>query len=201
MTSSDEDQPKPHPEPPQDLATRQLSLIEMDQCWFRIHQTQYSPLYYGRSSSGRFNAPAGEYGVMYLAEKPQGAFIETLGSETGIRLISEGELLKRCISTLSCQRSLKLIDLTGAGLAHIGADARLCSGDHKLDQRWLWQHPAQIDGIYYRARHDQSQYCAVIFDRAQSVFEIQLTQGLFERSFQGKLADILDDYDFGLIQS
>ncbi|MBW4697298.1 MAG: RES family NAD+ phosphorylase [Aphanocapsa lilacina HA4352-LM1] len=90
-------------------------------------------------------------------------------------MISSQELTLRSISKLICLRPLRLVDIIGAGLARIGADGRLCTGDHRLAQRWalaLWRHPDDIDGICYRTRHDLSQLCAVIFDRSRSVLMV-----------------------------
>lgn len=194
--------PAPHPEPPADLQTRKLPLIQTEGTWFRIHKTVHYPLYYGESRQNRFDAPKQEYKIMYIALDTHGAFIETFGSQTGINVVSEAELYIRSISKIICKRSLKLVDITGAGVAHLGADGRLATGEHRLAQRWaraLWAHPAQPDGIYYRARHDLSQTCAAIFDRTESLFEIADTQVCTSRSFSKILATILNTYQFGLI--
>ena len=194
--------PSPHPEPPPDLQSRNLPIIEVEEPWFRIHQTVNSPLYYGKSGKNRFDAPTQEYGVMYVALDPHGVFIETFGSETGICIIASRELALRSISQLSCSRCLKLVDISGPGVVHIGADARLATGDHQVAQRWsraLWSHPSQIDGIYYRARHDLSQVCGAIFERTEPIFDINVTQSCTSRSFRETLATILKTYQFGLI--
>lgn len=106
------------------------------------------------------------------------------------------------MSQLQSQRQLSLVDLTGSGLARIGADARLCNGEHRLAQKWalsLWSHPENVDGIYYRARHDPSRYCAAIFDRAQADITIAQTQSCWSDDFRETLAYILDTYEFGLV--
>ena len=195
--------PGSHPEPPADLQLRSLPIIRVEKAWFRIHQTIHSPLYYGGSGRNRFDSPTQEYSVMYIALDPHGAFIETFGSQTGIRVISFGELSLRSISQLGCSRCLKLVDISGPGVVHIGADARLTTGDHRVAQHWaqtLWSHPSQVDGIYYRARHDLSQVCAAIFDRAKPLFTITDTQGCTSKSFKVTLATILKTYQFGLVE-
>jgi hypothetical protein len=194
--------PVPHPEPPKNLSSKTLPLIQLQQSWFRIHQSRYAPLHFG-STGYRFDAPEQEYRILYIAQHEQGAFIETFGAHTGIRIISNDELSLRSISCLQSLRPLNLVDLTGAGLAKIGADSRLCDGDHPLAQRWalaLWHHPIQVDGIYYRARHDPSQYCAAIFDRAAEGWHITQTLRCASQEFRGTLANILDRYEFGLIE-
>jgi RES domain len=197
------ERPSPHPEPPADLFERTLPLLHMQDSWYRIHRSAHNPLYYGQSARNRFNASNKEYGVMYVALNPDGAFIETFGSETGVRIVSKSELSSRSISILASQHPLNLVDITGPGLAHLGADGRLCTGDHKLAQRWamaLWEHPAQVDGIYYRARHDLSQTCASIFDRTKIVFDIVNTRTCTSKSFEKDLALILESYQFGFIE-
>lgn len=196
------ERPAPHPEPPADLQARKLPIIQIEGPWFRIHHTRHSPLYYGKSGNNRFDDPMQEYGVMYVAIDPHGAFIETFGSQTGIRVISIAELSVRSMSQLSCEHPLKLLNITGSGIAHLGADGRLGTGDHRLAQRWaraLWSHPAQIDGIYYRARHDLSQPCAAILERAESVFKISNTQACTSIGFSKVLSTILNTYQFGLV--
>jgi hypothetical protein len=196
------EQPAPHPNPPSDLAVRELPIIKIQPSWYRIHQTRYGALHFGASGRSRFDAPNEAYGVMYVALQHHGAFIETFGSQTGTGVISEAELSLRSISCLETQQKLRLVDLTGAGLAKLGADGRLCTGDHWLSQQWafeLWQHPIQADGIYYRPRHDLDQYCAAIFDRTSELWSIQDTQNCNSRNFSATLADILDTYGFGLI--
>jgi hypothetical protein len=191
-----------HPAPPSDLAIRELPTIEIQSSWYRIHQTRHGVMFFGKLGQNRFDAPNQAYGVMYVALQPHGAFIETFGSQTGIGVISEAELSLRSISCLETQQKLRLVDLTGAGLAKLGADGRLCTGDHWLSQQWafeLWQHPIQADGIYYRPRHDLDQYCAAIFDRTSELWSIQDTQNCNSRNFSATLADILDTYGFGLI--
>jgi RES domain len=194
--------PAPHPEPPKNLSSQPLPLIQIHQPWYRIHQSRYEPLHFGNSGY-RFDALQQEYGVMYVAQYPEGAFIETFGANTGVRVISNDELSLRSISCLQNTHPLNLVNLTGEGLARIGADGRLCTGDHQLSQRWalaLWQHPMQVDGIYYRARHDLSQCCSAIFDRAAEGWHITQSLRCASQEFRGTLANILDRYEFGLIE-
>lgn len=39
----------------------------------------------------------------------------------GIRVVSKDELSIRSISELACKRPLKLVDITGSGVVHLGA--------------------------------------------------------------------------------
>jgi hypothetical protein len=127
--------------------------------WLRIHRLGYEPVFFGRAGKSRFDAPGGEYGVLYAGVDAHCAFIETLGHETGVRVLNDIDVRMRGLARIETRRPLRLVDLTGAGLAHLGADERLCSGDYSVAQRWslaLWQHPARPDGLYHRSRHDPS---------------------------------------------
>jgi hypothetical protein len=205
MPQSDPNMPacKLHPQPPADFEQRSLPTITLDLEWVRIHQTRYDPIYFNRSNNYRFNAPSGEFGVLYTAQTAYGAFLETLGHETGIRVVSAMELEKRSLVTLKPDHPLVLVDFTGAGLARLGADNALCNGpDYTVPQLWslaLWQHSQTIDGIYYRARHDPDQFCGAIFERPNLKFKKTKSQGCYEQDFYPQLAAILDHYQFGLV--
>ena len=44
---------------------------------YRISRAGHDPLYFGKTTKNRFDCPWREYGVLYAAETPEGAFIET----------------------------------------------------------------------------------------------------------------------------
>jgi hypothetical protein len=84
--------PKPHPEPPPDLQSRPLPLRSFRTAWFRIHDSTYGPLYFGRTGDHRFDAPhPRKYGVLYVAAEIECAFLETLGHETGKTVLAEAD--------------------------------------------------------------------------------------------------------------
>ena len=98
-------------------------------------------------------------------------------------------------------RPLVLADLTGPGLARIGADDRICKGDdYDLSQRWalrLHWHPRQVDGILYGSRHDPSVRCVALFDRAgDAAVCVGECADLFD---QVRLEGLLERYGFGLL--
>ena len=99
---------------------------------------------------------------------------------------------------------MRLVDLTGSGLATIGADNRLASGDYRVAQRWsraLHEHPAEPDGLCYRSRLDPSRASAVLFERAAAVLEVEPQGSLWAPRHRVLLADILDTYDVALVDS
>lgn len=194
--------PGPHPEPPGDLPARQLPIVTLQGPWYRFHRTVREPLHFGATGNNRFDAPSGEYGIIYLGVDPHSAFIETFGHSTGINIVSERALAERRLSCIEAKRSLRLVDLTGNGLARIGADERLCAGDHATAQRWalaLFNHPSQPDGLYYRARHDPSRLCIALFDRIKVAVTVTGHQNLLALDSVPLLANILDTYGFGLL--
>jgi hypothetical protein len=162
-------------------------------------------LFFGSTGDNRFDAPSGEYGVLYLGDSPHCAFAETYGrlEQATYPIISIEELRRRRLSFVQFDRELRVVDLTGPGLAKLRADNRLCDGDYRIAQRWsraLWSHPEQPDGLRYRSRHDPSRLCLALFDRVESVV-VSTDQGsLGDPSVRELLAQILDTYGFGLIE-
>ena len=191
-----------HPDPPTDFDSVPLLIRKFRRTWVRIHRADNAPLYFGKSGANRFDAPAGAFGVLYLACDPHGAFIETFGHATGTRLVTETELRARRMALVSASRVLRLVDLRGAGLARMGADAALTSGtDYALAHRWVLAihgHRRRPDGVMYRARHDPGRISAAIFDRIASEFTAQSLGSLMDASHAQLLASILDTYKFGL---
>ena len=89
-----------HPEPPVHLDDWPLPLVEVSSPWYRCHSATRSPRYFNRGRIGRFNAPNGEYGVMYLGTDEFAAFVETFGQsmrrdDRGVNVVSEGDLAQK----------------------------------------------------------------------------------------------------------
>ena len=194
--------PGPHPEPPADLSQRSLPLLNTDRTWFRLYRLRHAPLYFGRSGDNRFDPPTREYGVLYTGEDEHCAFIETFGHATGVRFVTVTALHMRGLARIEVRRPLRLVDLTGPGLAHLGADERLCTGDYAVAQRWalaLQRHPERPDGLCYRARHDPSRLCAAIFHGAEKALKVICLGSLISPHNVPVLVNILDTYAFGLM--
>lgn len=192
---------KAHPEA-DGLANIELPITEIHARWFRVHRKAFGAIFFGKGQINRFDSPDSSFGVLYLAENLRGAFIETFGQETGKRFVQEMELEERAFSVVEASRPLRLVDLTGPGLARIGADGRLCAGDRELAARWssaFYNHKNQPDGIFYRARHDLDELCSALFDRAEPSLKVVETIGLTDDSLL-RIIDILDHYDFGLVK-
>lgn len=193
--------PAAHPEPPSDLRTRALPLRHAVGPWVRFHACRRAALFFGKSGLHRFDAPGGEYGILYAGEDVFCAFIEVFGDPLDLRLVSRAHLRSYCLSQITTSRSLRLIDLTAHGLCGLGADGRLTSGDdYALSQRWaraLWDHPQQPGGLVYRARHDPSKESVAIFDRAWRALRAQRPKGILDNL--ARLGQTLDRYGFALV--
>ena len=106
---------------------------------------------------------------------------------------------------VSADRLLRLVDLSGKGLALVGADARLCMGDdYKISQDWslaLWRHPQRLDGILYRTRHDPDKKAAALFDRdeVKAALSFRDMGSLLDGDNVELLAKILEHYKFILM--
>lgn len=189
------------PPPSAKLHDAQLPSVEYRAPLIRIHRVAKDPAFWGRTGENRFDAPAAEFGVLYASTDHHGAFIETFGDALD-RIVTAAALRVRGWARVEPLRALRLVDLTGQGLAHIGADERLCSGEHGVAQQWsfaLWGHSSEVDGLYYRARRDPSRVSIALFDRAAAAVTIARDGALLDESGQSVLADILETYQFALL--
>jgi hypothetical protein len=191
--------------PPADLASRDaLIYIPPDgTIWYRSHLTTKGALYFGRGMAYRWDAPAGEYGVLYLGSDLYCAFMESIGrGALRTRLVPGVQVQQRGISQIRATRPLRLIDLVSSGgLTRIGAEASLSAGSgYKNSQRWskaLRDHPSKPDGIYYYSRHDPSRTACALYENCTSAVEV-LGPPLQWDSDPVMLGKILDHYGFAL---
>lgn len=100
--------------PPRDFDCYEPLITEVPggSLWVRSHLLAYSPVYFGRTRSQRWGAPAGEYGALYVGEDAECAFLESIGRGLlRTRLVPERMLLERGYSELVAKRALRVIDL------------------------------------------------------------------------------------------
>jgi len=191
--------------PPADLPSRapQIHVSTETDIWYRSHSMDKGPLFFGKTMTQRWDAPAGEFGVLYLGSDEFCAFMESIGrSVLRTRLVPRTLVRQKGVSRVRFTRSLRLIDLVSSGgLARIGADGSLSSGrGYKNSQRWskaLRDHPEKPDGIYYRSRHDPSRSACALYDHCASAVEVVGPA----RSWNDDpvlLGRILDHYDLGI---
>lgn len=194
--------PEPSPLPPDDLASRPLSEIEIptDDVLHRFFSATYDPIFFDRGLDGRLNSPCGAYGVLYAAREPAGAFAETFLRVPGRTLLPLDLLNRKAYVKIRVKRPLKMVRMSGNGLARMGATAQVVHGGKPYDapQAWssaLFDRSDLFDGIAYNARHDDEALCYAIFDRAQdAIEELDRTPKLDEDWFW----ELADAYGVGL---
>jgi hypothetical protein len=191
--------------PPADLPNR-VPLIHISadtDIWYRSHSMDKGPLFFGKTMTQRWDAPAGEYGVLYLGSDEFCAFMESIGRGLlRTRLVPKALIQRKGLSKVRFTRSVRLIDLASSGgLTRIGAEASLSSGSgYKNSQRWskaLRDHPEKPDGIYYRSRHDPSRAASALYEDCASAVEVVGAPQSWDDD-PAFLARILDHYDFGI---
>lgn len=134
-----------------------------------VASARRGPVYFGRNRAYRFDAPDGEYRVLYVGADAHVAFIESFQIAGIHPVITESKLKGRSLSRVHIRRPARLVNLAESGaLARIGADARIFTASYSVSQRWsraIQAHPEQPDGILYRPRHDPARLAAAFFDR------------------------------------
>jgi len=180
-----------------------ITSVAAESKWWRVHRTERPPVFFGPAPGQlptyRFDAPGGEYRVLYIGQSLSAAFVETPLRNPRVPFVERSELEERSIAVLRNRNELKLVDLRGGGLSQIGVDNRLTTGSYEVAGRWalaLWRHADRLDGILYRSKHDPNHICAAIFDRDRCKFEVSATTPLME--FPHHWAPILAAHGKGL---
>jgi hypothetical protein len=121
-----------------------ITTMAADSKWWRIHRTEQSPVFFGpapgRPPTYRFDAPGGEYRILYLGQSLSAAFVETLLRNPRIPFIERNELEERSVAVLTNRHPLKLVDLRGGGLSQIGVDNRLTTGSYEVGGLGHWRY-------------------------------------------------------------
>jgi hypothetical protein len=169
------------PPPPIDLDSRRLPLKRLQNLIYRIHRPDFPCLYFGKNSSGRFDDPLGQYGVLYGALQPEGAFVEVFLRRLSLMLIRESDLKERILSSIAC-KTIQCVDWTGAGLRKVSCDNRISTekpyGTAALWSRAFFTHPQKPDGIIYRSRHNPQFKCVALFDRVRPKLSLKSSEPL-----------------------
>ncbi len=190
------------PLPPADIDARRplVQSVAAGTLLHRFHKAAYEPIFYDRSDAGRLNASDGSYGVLYAAQALDGAFAEVFLRAPGQTNIGLDFIQTRAYVRLRTTRELKLAQLHGPGLSRLGATAEVTHAGlpYTAAQEWskaLQSHPGNFDGIAYRSRHDDSEICTAIFDRASSaVIEESRVSNLDVEWFW----QLMDKYNLGV---
>ena len=152
----------------------------MGTIWWRIHGQDYLPVLFGPESGGsprhRFDAPAGEYGVMYFGTTREASFAEVFLRDPDVDYVDMYDMRSRWVTQIRVIRPIVLVALHGPGLARAGVSAAVATGDDYLQSRetarGIWAWPEQPDGVVYRARHDDGELSVALFDRASDAIEV-----------------------------
>src|SRR5690606_41522854 len=140
------------PDPRVELGRRRLPLRTMRAGLelYRIHRSDASPLFLGPPSEApesRFDDPSGEFKVCYLAERREGAFVETLLRGASPLLLSWSDLESRSIARVEVLEPLRVVDFLGPALRRLGWTAEVAATrDYTLSWAWaraLWEHPSK----------------------------------------------------------
>jgi len=200
--------PGPVPLPPDDFGRRPLATREIaaGTHLHRIHRARVGALFFGPRTDlearGRWDAPQDGYGVCYLAEQSHTAFAETLLRELDRGEVSEqDDLAPRSIARVRVERTLVLARMHGAGLRRMRATAAVVQGPYDVTWEWsrsIHQHPDGVDGIAYRARHDDDDLSVALFDRAAGAVTALPSTPLLHPGMAGELGRWLDRYGIGL---
>jgi hypothetical protein len=147
--------------------------LPRDTILWRAHRREHGALWFGLTAGtrprGRFDAPAGEFGVCYFGESIGVAVLETLVRGTR-RLLDRADLEARVVSTVTSTEPMRFLQFEGPGLARlgIGAEQAHASNYDECQQMVLdLFQGSTMDGVQYRSRWDTSLLCWAVFDRAR----------------------------------
>ncbi len=200
-------------DPPSDLNERPLPLVKYPETAFRIHWLGDDPRHFGRGKKWRFDDPLGQYGIMYAAQTPEGAFAETLLPPAGVLMptatlivgsvpVSATTIAVHGLAGVTCNTSLQCVDLTGERLASLGADASIATGPWRTSQRWsraLFTHPSKPDALLYRCRRDPSSMALAIHDRGGPKLTVTPLGGLSEPQHTRLLVQVVQRYHLAIV--
>ena len=201
-------EPGPPPLPPRDLHERRLPIhvVQAEVDLWRIHPADRSALFFGPGKGqpprGRWDAPDGSFGVCYVAEQRFAAFAETFLRAPGTMVLETADLEARSLARIEVIAPLRLAALHGPGLHAVGATSASCTGDYAVSRAWaaaLHEHPDWVDGIRYRARHDDDGFAMALFNRVDGLVADMQTAPLTHPTNRLYLAECLNRYQIGLL--
>jgi hypothetical protein len=171
------------PGPPPDLARADLKFetVEPSRLLRLAYRAVRTHVRFRRDAQYRFDAPAGEFGVLYAAFDLATAFAESVlrtkpqDAATGEPpLLTYEELARRRVITLAGVRGaapLRLVKLHDDGLVAARVDNRIATeDDYRVTQQWaraFHDHPAAPDGLLYQSRFLGSRQSVALFDRCE----------------------------------
>lgn len=159
-------------------ATLIRALAGAGSTWHHLFLDRFAdPLGFGFSSS-RFSdprkAPQRRFGVYYIGQTFEGAFLETIvrdrkNGNPGALVLATDDLNSYAHVLITIRNPLDLVDLRGGGALAMGLPTNAVRAQsHRLGQRAslaVYRHPDSPDGIWYQSRLNGDENIAV-YDRA-----------------------------------
>lgn len=96
---------------------------------------------------------------------------------------------------------LRLARMHGPGLRQMKATAAVVQGSYDVTWAWshaLHEHPDRVDGIVYRARHDDDDLAVALFERARDAIAVLDSTPLLDLSLSAELGSWFARYEIGL---
>lgn len=167
-------------QPPGNISHSKLKIAVLNQGTklFRISLASHpTPLFFNTKQTGRFNSPAGEYGVCYAADSVDAAFAESFGHSVTTRfapnqskIIAESDLDANHVYEIEVIDLLHLGELCGSGLPRLNLDNSINTSPkpYSLPQqwsKWVYNHGNNLDGIRYHSRHLPNNRGEALFGR------------------------------------
>lgn len=142
----------------------------------RVHREAHGAIFFGPAAGvapqGRFDAPSGQFRLLYAAQRLEGAFVETVLRRPANRIVRRAFVEQRMWTPLRLQRQIVLAKLMDEGLLFHGVDASISAGADYAPSRALalalHEDYRDLDGLAYRSRHNNGEVCYALFDRVLS---------------------------------
>lgn len=182
-----------------------LATVRVGTVLWRVHPEARDALRFGvdpqRAPTGRYDAPAHEFGVCYFGDSVPVAVLETVVRARELRLVPRADLLTRVVSQVMVRADLRVAQLEGPGLPVLGVDAgRLHAVPYGECQQLaldVHRHADAVDGIQYRSRWDNSLLCWALFDRAAD--RLAVVGGALRLGDERVSGPVLDRYGIGIV--
>lgn len=154
-------------------------------------------------SPSRFSDPALEYAVLYAANTPRCAMVETIVRDRFAHrarpALQRVEIDGRSLVSLRGTTTLQLLDLTEGGAGRIGCPGAVLGDPRHAAGRalsaWLHREIETLDGLVYPSRFTQAT-CLAIFDRAVDRLRVEEVMPLMR---DPGVPTVLDDYGIELL--
>lgn len=142
-----------------------------------------TPLFYGRNGSNRYDAPARDYGVLYLGRDLPTALMESVfhkheWDKDTSRSIAPAEVESRLVRAVGVVQPLRLADLTAAGVMAgvFGLNLEQLASRGYLHTQWVSRQVHGMkdargiplfDKVLYPSRNNYPAASIALFERAQ----------------------------------